>query len=174
MKNIVLIGFMGSGKTAVGRKLAKKIGWKFVDVDAEIVKSEGMSITKIFEKYGEVYFRRLETEAARKILDGSGKIVATGGGIVVKKRNIPVIKKRGVVAYLKNSFAESEKRLKGKKDRPLFRNINNARKLYKERLELYEKAADIKVLTDGKTVAAAAESVKKKLEAGFAGSKSKS
>ncbi|MFP4466533.1 MAG: shikimate kinase [Candidatus Goldiibacteriota bacterium] len=164
MDNIILIGFMGSGKTAVGKKLAKKTGREFIDIDAEIVKREGMPIKKIFEDYGEKYFRKAETETARIILKKKNRVVAAGGGIVVKKSNISLLKKGGTVVYLKNSFLRSAERLKGKTDRPLFTDLKKARQLYNSRLGLYEKAADIKVFTDKKTVSMTADAVKKKTE----------
>ena len=79
-KNISLIGFMGTGKTTIGKILAERIGYKFIDVDEYIVKTEGKPINEIFEKYGEDYFRDLETKAIKKILKEENQVISTGGG----------------------------------------------------------------------------------------------
>ncbi|HNZ29117.1 MAG: Shikimate kinase 1 [Candidatus Aerophobetes bacterium ADurb.Bin490] len=175
MKNIVLIGFMGSGKTSVGKKIAESACLKFTDVDAEIEKSSKMKIKDIFARRGESYFRALETAVLKKVAARSGAVISTGGGIIKMRRNFPILKKAGVVVYLKNSFAVSARRLEGKDDRPLFRkdNIKSARELYKSRLALYKEASDITVVTDKKNIDQAARLIIKKTENFFGTGKSK-
>lgn len=164
MKNIILIGFMGSGKTSVGMEISNVTGLKLEDIDTRIVRTSKMEIRDIFEKYGEEYFRKLETKTAGKVCSLKNRVISTGGGIVTRPENLPVLKKGGIVVYLKNSFAVSAKRLSGKKDRPLFDplNLKKTEALYKKRLKLYKQAADITVVTDKKSVAQAAAEVIKK------------
>lgn len=164
MKNIVLIGFMGSGKTAISEILAKKTKRKIIDIDALIEANAGMRIKRIFAMYGEPYFRKLETKAALLASEEAGVIIATGGGIVMRPANIAALKKNGAVVYLKNSFEVSAKRLKKDTDRPLFdhNNLEKTRALYVKRLPLYKAAADLTVVTDKKNVTAVAAEILKK------------
>ena len=90
--NILLIGFMGTGKTTVSRILHKEMKLPEIDMDSYIVKREGMSINEIFEKYGEEYFRKVETECLIEILQNNGVIVSCGGGVVVKDENVEYMK----------------------------------------------------------------------------------
>jgi len=159
MDNIVLIGFMGCGKTEISKILSRRLGLKTVDTDSIIVKKAGMQIPEIFEKYGENYFRKIEELAVKEASKKKNRIIATGGGIVKNRRNIDILKKSGKIVFLKNSFETSEKRLKGKTDRPLFKDKKKARALLKERAPLYEAAADIIVKTDKLTKNRAAEAV---------------
>jgi len=166
LKNIVLIGFMGSGKTTVGKKVSRITGMKFVDLDAQIEKSAKTKISRIFETRGELYFRGLETKALAKAGKKSKTVISTGGGIIKMDKNLPLLKKAGLVVYLKNSFAVCKKRLEGKTDRPLFNkdNLKSARALFKSRLELYKKAADITVITDRLNAEEAAKLIVTKAE----------
>jgi len=164
MKNIVLTGFMGSGKTAVSKALAKKLKWKIEDTDRIIVKKAKMPITAIFRKYGEAHFRGLETKAAEAVSKKKNRVVATGGGIVGKAANIRALKKNGIIIFLKNTFKTSKKRLKGKTDRPLFKDLKKAKALFLKRQKLYRKAADITVVTDKKTVKQVVETIIRKLK----------
>jgi shikimate kinase len=164
MKNIALIGFMGSGKTAVSRALAKKLKRKITDTDAVVEKRARMKIKKIFAKYGEARFRKMETSAAKYAAGQKNAIIATGGGIVTGPGNVRALRKSCLVVYLKNSFAISAKRLKGKKDRPLFdhENLGAAKALFAKRQGLYKKAAHVTVVTDKKTIAQAVNEIIKK------------
>ena len=85
--NIILCGFMGSGKSTVGLLLAKKLGMSFIDLDTYIEKKEGMTVSKIFEKYGEPYFRKVEKESAKELAEKNGLVIAAGGGTLVDKEN---------------------------------------------------------------------------------------
>lgn len=154
MKNIVLIGFMGSGKTVVARKLSKILKRKIIDTDKIIENRENIKIKKIFRLYGEKYFRKVESDAVEFAGKQKNKIISTGGGVVIKPQNIKALKKNGIIVYLKNSFNTSLKRLKNKKDRPLFKmdDLKKTRKLFNRRLSLYKKNADIIITTDKKTI----------------------
>jgi len=166
MKNIVLIGFMGSGKTAVAGKIAAKLKMKIIDTDSMVEKNAGMKIKKIFALYGEKYFRSLETKAVLKASKKSSSVISTGGGIVLKKKNISALKKSGTVFYLKNSFTTACRRLKNKKDRPLFDRKNKpaALKLYRQRLKLYAAAADMTIVTDKKNISRTAAEIIRKVK----------
>ena len=100
MKNIVLTGFMGTGKTEVGRELAQLKGLKLIDVDTEIERSEKMSINDIFKQFGEEKFREIETEMIEKVSREENVIISTGGGAVLKQRNMDALKKTGLVICL--------------------------------------------------------------------------
>ena len=164
MKNLVLIGFMGSGKTSVAARISRLTGRKAVDTDALVEIRTGKKIKDIFASKGEDYFRKLESAAAKKAAAMKNSVIATGGGIIKKPENIRALKKTGTVIFLKNSFAVSARRLKGKTDRPLFKsgNLKQARELYKSRLPVYMKCADIIINTDKKTVNEAADLIIKK------------
>jgi shikimate kinase len=166
MKNIVLIGFMGSGKTAVSRALARKAKMMLLDTDSMIVKRSRMSIKRIFALYGEDEFRKRETKAAIAAAKSKNAVIATGGGIVTRKENIRALKKSGAMVYLKNSFAVSAKRLSGRTDRPLFdhKNIKKAKALFNKRRRLYSAAADLTVVTDRKSLKEVVEEIIRKGE----------
>ena len=102
MKNIVLIGFMGSGKTTTGKVLKEKTDMTFVDTDELIEAYEGCKISEVFADKGEAYFRRLENETLKNLLSSTdNKVISTGGGIVTNKENIPLLKQLGKVFYLR-------------------------------------------------------------------------
>ena len=167
MKNIVLIGFMGSGKSVISKALSEKLRWKVIDTDALVEKKAAIKIKKIFKTRGEEYFRHLETQAAKKASRLKNTVIATGGGIVKKEENIKILGKTGMIIYLKNSFETARKRLKHKKDRPLFNHayIAEAKTLFKERLELYKAASDVVVITDGKSKDEVVKEILKKIKA---------
>lgn len=154
MKNIVLIGFMGSGKTVIARKLSRALKKQIIDTDEIIEKKQKIKIKKIFKLYGEKYFRKLESDVVKFVSKQKDKIISTGGGVVTKSKNIRELKKNGIIVYLKNRFKTSLKRLKHKKDRPLFNvaDIKRTRQLFNKRLSLYKKAADIIIKTDNKNI----------------------
>jgi shikimate kinase len=119
MKNIVLLGFMGTGKTEVGKLLAKKLGLKFVDLDLLIEKDMGMSISDIFFNFGEDYFRELEKDLVRRISKEKSLVIATGGGVALNDENIENLRENGILITLKASVQDIFHRLKDKTDRPL-------------------------------------------------------
>jgi shikimate kinase len=141
---IVLIGLMGSGKTSVGKSLARRSGWPFVDIDHLVEEKAGIAISQIFEKYGEARFRELEHEALREALEKEEPaIIATGGGAVVRPENRELLWKRAFVVYLHASVPGLLERLQGSTHRPLLQRPDRAQvleKLYEERRAYYEEA----------------------------------
>lgn len=146
--NIVLCGFMGAGKTVVGKELAKIMGRKFVDTDEMIESETGISIPAIFAARGEDYFRDLEFEICKKAADLKNTVVSTGGGAMTFERNVKAIKKGSCVVFLDASFDIICDRVGDAASRPLFKNRENAKKLYNERREKYLLAADFVVNGD--------------------------
>lgn len=147
--NVALIGFMGSGKTSVGRVLAKLSGKKLVEVDSMIALTAGKSIPQIFEEDGEIVFREMEIEAIKKIASGKNQIIDCGGGVVLNKINIDRLRKNSVVVWLKASADVIAKRTcSDRNERPLLQGNNTVPKiqeLLKSREPFYEMAADIEV-----------------------------
>ncbi|WP_308617216.1 shikimate kinase [uncultured Eubacterium sp.] len=142
MNNIVLCGFMGSGKTVVGKELAKILGVKFVDTDELIEKEQGVAIKAIFATHGEDYFRDLEYEMCKKVAEMNGVVVSTGGGAMTFKRNVDAIKEGSKVVFLDASFDVICDRIGDSTTRPLFQDKEKAKKLYDERKDKYLSAAD--------------------------------
>ncbi len=155
-KNIILIGFMGTGKTAVGVELALHLGRKFIDTDRLVEEQSEMSIADIFEQFGESEFRKRESEAALKLITyGPGEIVAaTGGGITLKKANRDSLAKAGIVVLLTASPRAILRRIGKGKERPLLEGHNRRERieeLIKKRETIYS-SHDLKINTTGKTV----------------------
>ena len=153
MSVIYLIGFMGTGKTTVGKELAEKLHYSFYDSDQTVVERTGKSIMELFEGVGEAGFRKLEQEALQS-LPTENCIVATGGGIILKEENCQYMKKTGRVIWLDASPKEISKRLATDSSRPLLSSnkTEQIEQLYRNRVELYKQAADSRIITDGKTV----------------------
>ena len=149
--NIVLAGMPGSGKTTVA-KLLEKRGKQIYDTDEQIVKEHG-SISDIFKNSGEQYFRQLETAAVKKLCMRDFIVIATGGGCLLKKENVKLLKGSGKIIYLRTQPQTLIKRLQGDTTRPLLADGLEERinKLYGERADVYESAADIIIDTDGLT-----------------------
>lgn len=148
MNNIVLCGFMGSGKTVVGRELAKIMGRKFVDTDELIEKEQGVAIKAIFATHGEDYFRDLEFEMCKKVADMKGVVVSTGGGAMTFERNVEAIKEGSKVVFLDASFDVICERIGDSTTRPLFQDKQKAKALYDERKDKYLAAADYVISGD--------------------------
>ena len=148
MNNIVLCGFMGSGKTVVGRELAKIMGVKFVDTDELIEKEQGVAIKAIFATHGEDYFRDLEYEMCKKVAQMRGAVVSTGGGAMTFARNVEAIKQGSKVVFLDASFDVICDRIGNSTTRPLFQDREKAKRLYDERKDKYLAAADYVVNGD--------------------------
>lgn len=149
-KNIVLVGLSGSGKSTLGNILSSLSGYALVDTDAIIVKLQNRSINNIFEKNGEEFFRTLETQVSKEISAFDKQIISTGGGIVLKEKNLEYLKQNGVVFYLKTSVNTLLKRLEGDNTRPLLKTDDVKKKLenmLEIREKLYEKA-DVTIETD--------------------------
>lgn len=139
---VYLTGFMGSGKTTIGRHLAAKLGVPFVDLDREVEAKAGMTVRQIFERQGEPAFRQMEAEALRGTLALPDVVVATGGGTMVFEGNFRLIRSNGLSVWLNPAFATIASRIggRGKADRPLFRDETQALALYRERLPAYRRA----------------------------------
>jgi len=141
---IYLAGFMGSGKSTVGRALADALGWRFVDLDEEIERREGMPVAEIFDKRGEPAFREMEARALREqvraIEGGRPHVVALGGGAFVQEENFAVLSNNGVTVWLDCPFETVERRLAGFTHRPLARDPQKLRALFKERTQGYSHA----------------------------------
>ena len=154
--NIILIGFMGSGKSSVGKKLAERIGYDLKDTDEMIVLREGMEIQEIFHKYGEEYFRGLESTLLLSIMDTLEKtVISTGGGMPIRDKNINLLRLMGQVIYLKASKDTIIERLADDTTRPLLKGANaykEVERLLSIRTPIYERAADIIIDTDGKNI----------------------
>ncbi len=152
---VILTGFMGSGKSSVGKIVAERLGCRFVDMDTEIIAAAGCSINDIFAHDGEQSFRNMESSQLEKILSaGEGSVVATGGGAVIAAANRSLMRRRGVVVNLKVTLEQVMARLKGCSDRPLLAGedaVKRAETLMDEREQFYA-AADIRIDTDGKSV----------------------
>ena len=142
---IYLVGFMGSGKTTVGRLLADRLGWHFVDLDERIEAQEKMSIPEIFESRGEPDFRRLETEAIRacvRIIEcGRPTVMALGGGAYVQPENYDLLEEHGVTIWLDCSFETVQRRVEQATHRPLARDPEKFYQLFVSRQEAYRRAA---------------------------------
>lgn len=145
-KNIVLIGFMGSGKTSVGKKLSMVLKREFIDMDDFIVNREGMSVNEIFNTKGEAYFRSIEREICQRLSEPKSKIIATGGGVIKSEENVANLKKGGLVIYLKSTPKQIAYNLRYDNSRPLLAGGNKEEKISKlmaEREPVYNKCADV-------------------------------
>ena len=141
---IFLVGFMGSGKSTVGRVLADELGWGFADLDEDIEKREGMSISQIFDTRGEAEFRQAETaalqERVRSIERGKPCVIALGGGAFLSQANFEIVSNNGVSVWLDCPFSTVERRLAGYEHRPLARDPEKLRELFALRRPHYERA----------------------------------
>ena len=141
---IYLVGFMGSGKSTIGRLLADHLGWSFCDLDAEIESAQGASVAEIFDTRGEAEFRRLEREAVQKrvfdVQHGRPMVVALGGGAFVEQANQALLSENGVPIWIDCSFDRVCARLNGTSHRPLARDPGKFEQLYHDRREAYGKA----------------------------------
>ena len=141
--NIILCGFMGSGKTVVGTELSKIMGRKFIDTDEMIEEQQGIAIKAIFAAYGEEHFRDLEHDCCKKIALMKNCIVSTGGGAMTFERNVEALKASGKVVFLDADFDVICDRIGDSSNRPLFQDKQKAKALYDERKSKYFSAADI-------------------------------
>ncbi|BCB97140.1 shikimate kinase [Dissulfurispira thermophila] len=166
MKNIVLTGFMGTGKTEVGRILSRRLGYVLVDADAEIEKEQGITITEIFKQYGESKFREIEANIIKKLSEMKNAVISTGGGAVLRQENMDNLRKNGVIICLTASPETIFNRTSNNNDRPLLQVENplqKIRELLEFRKPYYEKA-DIMIDTEGKSPIEVAEEIIEKVK----------
>lgn len=154
--NIVLVGYMGSGKTTIGKYISRKFGYEFIDTDEYIMKKEGMSINDIFSQKGEEYFRRLETDIVRDLGTSlHNAVIATGGGLPMRDENRKLLKDLGTVYYLKTEADTIFRRISGNEDRPLLLCENPYERIcsmLSEREPAYLLCADAVICTDNKSI----------------------
>lgn len=165
--NIALIGYMGTGKTAVGQALARKLGMKFIELDRLIEEQAGKKIAEIFRAQDETAFRELEIEATRQIAGEKNAVIACGGGIVLNKINIDRLREDAIMVYLTASPQTILKRVAGEKgQRPLLAvddQLKTITDMLKFRKPYYERSADITVNTSRLSIDGAAEEIIRKL-----------
>ena len=150
-ENIILIGFMGVGKTSLGKLLASKLGRAFIDLDEKIERDSNMTIPQIFEMHGEKYFRELEKSAVREVTVRKNLVIATGGGTVKDEENLQLLKNSGVIICLTADAEEIFRRTEKRGERPVLDGGGNERletikKLLAEREKFYSQA-DFKIDT---------------------------
>lgn len=161
MQSVVLIGFMGAGKTSVGKALAARLGIPFVDTDALIERAAGRTIADIFAHDGEAAFRALETQTLAALDAASPAVYATGGGIVTRDENWPLLKRLGRVVHLHAAAEVLFERVRGESHRPLLKTAaprETFNELFALREALYGQA-DLTVDTDGKAPAAIVDEI---------------
>lgn len=141
MRNIVLIGFMGTGKSTVGKRLAQSLAWDFVDTDCEIGEVTSLSVTEIFRRHGETRFRSEERIVVARLSQQEQIVIATGGGTVVDARNLEALARNGIIIGLHASMEAILSRIGHKNDRPLLKDTKEAiEKLWIKRQECYAQA----------------------------------
>lgn len=153
-KNIVIIGFMGTGKSTVGSRLAQRLKRQFVDMDREIERIVGMTVSEIFKRYGEIRFRSEEKLMAQKLARESCLVIAAGGGVVLEQGNIDTLSQNGIIICLEATPNEIFERVNRKKGtRPLLKKdlkLEDIEEMLKARESLYARA-DYRVSTSGKS-----------------------
>jgi shikimate kinase len=165
LRHIYLVGFMGAGKSTVGRELSLKLKLPFIDLDSEIQKAEGLTVQEIFSRLGEPHFRELERAHLKRLSGMPEAIIALGGGAYVDPENRRLIEDTGGVSvWLNASLASIRKRVRPDGTRPLMSDPERARTLYFERLPVY-KLAGIHVLTDNRLPDDIAEEIVQKVKA---------
>jgi shikimate kinase len=159
--NIVLVGFMGTGKSSVGRAVASKSEYAFVDMDEIIEQREGKSINAVFSEYGEDFFRQLEHRLVLELSEISQKVIAAGGGVVKNQDNIELFKKKGCIICLTATPQEISRRLQNTSSRPLLNKKNKIQvisDLMRQRA-IYYSQFELQVDTTGKTIDRIADEV---------------
>jgi shikimate kinase len=170
--NLILIGPMGSGKSAVGKQLGRLLRRPFYDSDIEIERRTGVDIPYIFDKEGEAGFRLRESETLEVLTAMERIILATGGGAIMRPENRRMLADRGRVVYLKTSVGQQVERVRQGRARPLLSNVDPAARLealMQVRAPLYEEIADITIVTDNRRVRVVAEDILRELDAVEAG-----
>ena len=166
MTNIFLIGFMGTGKSAISSYIADNYDFELIEMDETIEARENMNISEIFEKYGEEHFRNLETKLLKEISDKGNAVVSCGGGTALREENVNIMKKGGRVILLSAEPETIYERLRYSHNRPLLENNMNVeyiKELLDKRMSKYEGAADYVVKTDERTKEEIAEEIINKI-----------
>ena len=166
MNHVVIIGFMGSGKTRVGKQLSRDLGLPFVDLEKLIVKKMNLSVREIFEKFGEPFFRALETREIKELIElDKPLVISIGAGLPIQEQNQKYLKDLGIVIYLKASVETLAKRLEGSSSFHAGENLpEKIKKLLAVRDPVYEKMSDIQVVTGVKPFEGLICEIKEKLE----------
>lgn len=167
-KNVFLLGFMGTGKSIVGKMLAKKLGMNFIDADEEIEKKSKKSIKRIFADFGEEHFRELEIKAIKFMCNKNNCVIAVGGGAVLNYLNVVRMQKNGVVVLLQAEPKTILKRVGKEKNRPLLfgndkQKVKRIKELLRFRKPFYDAAKKFEIKTDGKSVQQIVREIMKKL-----------
>ena len=155
MRNIFLIGFMGCGKSTVATELQWLYGMQVCEMDQMIAEKAQMSIPQIFEKYGEEYFRDLESDLLKEIGRDSNQVVSCGGGVVLREKNVSEMKRSGDIVLLTAKAEIILGRVLEDNNRPILqgkKTVKDISELMERRREKYELAADVTIATDGKSI----------------------
>ncbi len=144
-QNLVLVGMPSSGKTTLGKILSQELRKEFVDTDEEIIKKAQMPIAEIFERFGEEYFRALETQVIKEVSQRQGLVIATGGGAVLRQENVDALKQNGKVIFIDRPLSK----LLVTDDRPLSKTYKHLEQLYNQRYDIYNQVCDVKINADG-------------------------
>jgi shikimate kinase len=166
-RSIVLIGFMGAGKSSVGRCLERLTGLARVDVDERIVSKAGLSISEIFSQHGEQHFREAETQVLRELSANRHSIIVTGGGIVLRQENVDLLKKLGTIVWLDADEEKLFQRASRRGERPLLQTENPRKtfsELFQSRRSAYDTAADFRIDTTLLTHDEVAEKILSEIE----------
>ena len=154
-ENIFLIGPMGSGKTSIGRRVARRLGLDFHDCDLELENRTGVPVSLIFDIEGEKGFRTRESALLRELASGRGRLVSTGGGIILTAQNRECMKENGLVVYLKTSVDQQLRRLERDRQRPLLQTSDRRERLEalaRERNPVYESLADLIIVSENRSL----------------------
>ncbi|MDO4340373.1 MAG: shikimate kinase [Eubacteriales bacterium] len=169
MNHIVIIGFMGSGKTRVGKRLSQDLNLPFIDVDRVIFRKMDMTMKEIFQRFGEPYYRALETMVIKELMkDPEQKVISLGSGLPMQEQNQKYLKNLGTIVYIKGSYETLKKRLEGSSSDPFLDGDNREdkiKKLLKQRDPVYSKYADIEVVTGVKPFDSLVKEIEEKLSA---------
>ena len=152
MRSVILCGFMGCGKTTVGELTARSLDMDYVDADQYIVEKAGMSISEMFERYGESYFRDREHEAMKELSRRKGTIISSGGGALTFQRNVDAVRSTAMIVYINTDFEICYGRIAKDPDRPLVKanTKDSLREMYERRDQLYRACADA-IITNNTT-----------------------
>ena len=164
-RNIVLIGMPASGKSTIGKLLAKKMNYEYYDADRYLERKEDVKISTLFSEKGEEYFRNLETKYLKELSQKNGIIISTGGGAVKREKNMQILGEKGIIVFLNRKIEDIAK--ENHEARPLLQNIDNIYKLYDERIELYNRYSDIIVEND-RTLKEVTDKITEEIEKIFA------